>query len=221
MLERLLARPGEPGLMRPLAAVLLGRLLGRQGNGEGVRYVEDAARIAADSDEVQLMGSVAAALVEIEWLGGRRAVPPLAKRTLRIAVEVGHSITYGEVMRYLQRMGSEALPHTAVEAPEPWAAALVGDLERSIAQWRLVGERYEAAVEVALHPDSSVAAEGRLELKRLGPTPPSTSRAPGSRYCSAPLCISVFDLVLGGVPNRRSDRWEKSWNAVMKPVCAP
>jgi hypothetical protein len=131
--------------------------------------VEEAARLSADADDIHLVGPLAAAQIEIEWLEGRRAVPPLADVALRTAVEIGHTTTYGEVVRYLQRIGARETPHQPLlSVPEPWASGLMGDLGRSAAEWKKLGERYEAAVETALDEDPAVAADGKAELARLG-----------------------------------------------------
>jgi tetratricopeptide (TPR) repeat protein len=169
LLTSLWERPGEPGIMRPLAGLLLGRLLARRGEDRGAECVEEAARLAADAEDIHLVGPLAAAQIEIEWLVGRRAVPPLAEAALRSAVETGHTTTYGEVVRYLQRIGARETPHhPLLSVPEPWASGLMGDVARSAEQWKKLGERYEAAVETALDDDPAVAADGRAELESLG-----------------------------------------------------
>jgi tetratricopeptide (TPR) repeat protein len=169
LLTSLWERPGEPGIMRPLAGLLLGRLLARQGEDRGAECVEEAARLAADADDIHLVGPLAAAQIEIEWLEGRQAVPRLAEVALKSAVETGHATTYGEVVRYLQRIGARETPQQPLlSVPEPWASGLMGDVGRSAAEWKRLGERYEAAVETALDDDLAVAAGGRAELERLG-----------------------------------------------------
>ena len=155
--------------MRPLVGLLLGRLLARQGDDRGAVYVEEAARLAADAEDIHLIGPLAAAQIEIGWLVGRRVVPPLAEIALRSAVENGHATTYGEVVRYLQRIGARETPHhSLLRVPEPWVSGLTGDLRRSAAQWKKLGDRYEAAVETALDDDPTVMAGGKAELERLG-----------------------------------------------------
>ena len=169
LLTSLWERPGEPGIMRPLVGLLLGRLLARQGDDRGAVYVEEAARLAADAEDIHLIGPLAAAQIEIEWLTGRRVVPPLAEIAMKSAVENGHATTYGEVVRYLQRIGAREIPHhSLLRVPEPWVSGLTGDVRRSAAHWKKLGDRYEAAVETALDDDPTVMAGGKAELERLG-----------------------------------------------------
>ena len=72
----------------------------------------------------------------------------------------------GELAGYLRRAGCTAEPGT--EVPGPWAAALAGRWQEAAAGWRLLGERYEEAVELALSDDDDARAAGSAVLDELG-----------------------------------------------------
>jgi DNA-binding winged helix-turn-helix (wHTH) protein len=167
-LRTLVAWPGEPGIMRPLAASLLVRLLARQArHEEAADLLRDAVAGTSGSSEIAVVGPVAAAALEAAWLAGRAAVmPDLAAPTLALAAELRHRTTEAELARYLQRAGHQvaALP----EGVGPWAPALAGRWQEAADGWAALGCRYERAVELALAPHPDARSQGRRELEALG-----------------------------------------------------
>jgi DNA-binding winged helix-turn-helix (wHTH) protein len=167
-LRSLVEWPGEPGIMRPLAASLLVRLLARRGcHEQAADALRPAVVATARSHEIALVGPVTAAALEAAWLGGRTGeMPGLAAPALALATEAGHRTSEAELARYLQRGGH------AVAAPDgaagPWAAGLAGRWREAAAAWAALGCRYERAVELALAPDAAARSEGRHELEALG-----------------------------------------------------
>jgi DNA-binding winged helix-turn-helix (wHTH) protein len=167
-LRALVDWPGEPGIMRQLAASLLARLLARRGHHDrAAEALEPALAAIAGSSEVALVGPVTAAQLEAAWLAGRAsAMPAIAAPALALAAELGHRCTRSELVRYLQRAGH------AVEAPEgpvgPWAPGVTGRWRDAADAWAALGCRYERAVELTLAPDAAARAEGRAELEALG-----------------------------------------------------
>jgi hypothetical protein len=158
---------GEPGLMRPLAASLLGRLLARRGRRrEAAEVLGPAVESADDSPEIALVGPLTAAAVEVAWLAGDHdGLPAIAARALALAAELGHRTTRSEITRYLQRAG-----HAVDPPPDPvgpWAAGVAGDWQAAADAWAARGNRYERALELALAPDPAARTEGRHELEAL------------------------------------------------------
>ena len=167
-LRDLLGRPGDPGIMAPLARSLLARLLARQGNFAGAADVlAPAQRVADDSDEIRLVGPVIAAQLELAWLSGTGAdLLAVAQRAFGLAEACGHLVSRAELCRYLQRAGVDA---PSVEgAPEPWASGLRGDWQRSADLWAARSEPYEQAMELLSSGQTSVVASGRRILRELG-----------------------------------------------------
>ena len=134
-LRSLLARPGDPGMMEPLARALLARLLARQGRAdEAIESLAPARAVASTSVDVRLVGPVAAAELEVAWLAGTGAgLVEIASRAIALAHDVQHTVTSGELSRYLQRAGCAA--PDVVDAPEPWASGLRGDWQTAAALW--------------------------------------------------------------------------------------
>jgi hypothetical protein len=167
-LRALVEWPGEPGIMRPLAASLLVRLLARRGCHEQAAATMQPAVVAtAGSREIALVGPVTAAALEAAWLGGRTGeMPALAAPALALAAEARHRTSQAELTRYLQRGGH------AVAAPDraagPWAAGVAGRWREAAEAWAALGCRYERAVELALAPDAGAGSAGRRELEALG-----------------------------------------------------
>jgi hypothetical protein len=167
-LRALIEWPGEPGIMRPLAASLLVRVLARQGrHGDAANVLGLAHSLTTGSSEIALVGPVTAAALEAAWLSGRVAdMHDIAAPALALAVEVGHRTTESELTRALQRAGC------AVDVPAdpvgPWLPAFAGQWREAAAAWGARGCRYERAIELALAPDERSRAEGRAELGALG-----------------------------------------------------
>ena len=144
---------GEPGIMRPLAASLLVRLLARRGrHDEAADVLGPALDAIADSVEIAVVGPVIAAELEAAWLAGDAGrMPDIAAPALALAREHGHRTTRSELTRHLQRAGHPVDP--VADPVGPWAALRC---------------RYEGAVELALAPEAAARAEGRRELEALG-----------------------------------------------------
>ena len=167
-LRALVAWPGDPGLMQPLAAGLLARLLARRGRVADARAVlAPVAQRAAGSPEIALVGPTSAAAVELAWLAGEAdAMPALAAPGLALASEVGHRTSASELCRYLQRAGhAVAVPDDPVD---PWAPGLAGRWAEAAAAWAARGHRYERALELATSGDQRAAAEGLDALHAFG-----------------------------------------------------
>jgi DNA-binding winged helix-turn-helix (wHTH) protein/tetratricopeptide (TPR) repeat protein len=167
-LRALVEWPGEPGIMRPLAASLLVRLLARQGRHEqAAEVLRPAVAATAGSPEIALVGPVTAAALEAAWLGGRSGeMPSLAAPALALAAEAGHRTSGAELARSLQRAGHPVAAPT--RAAGPWAAGLAGRWREAADAWNALGCRYERAVELALAPDAGARSDGRHELEALG-----------------------------------------------------
>jgi hypothetical protein len=169
-LRTLVDWPGEPGIMRSLAASLLGRLLCRQGrHDDAAEVLHDAIRTTSSSSEIALVGPVTAAAVEAAWVAKHPGdMPALAAPALALAAELGHCSTRAELTRYLQRAGHPVDAQVHLESNGPWGLGLAGQWREAAVAWAARGCRYERAVDLALAPDPAARAEGRGELDALG-----------------------------------------------------
>lgn len=152
-LARLIDRPGEPGLMEPLARSMLARLLGRQGrHAEAGATLAPALTLASTSGEIHLVGPVAAAAVELAWLRGEE-IPAVATSAVTLAEALAHRSSAAEVVAYVRRAGG-TMPDP-IDPPGPWAPTIAGDHEAAATAWERLGDRYESALERALAGDAS------------------------------------------------------------------
>ena len=161
-LRDLVDRPGEPGLMRPMATALLARLLARRGRDQAGSLLAHAVADVTGSDEPHLVGPVAAAAAELHWLGGTGDLPAFVMDASALAQRRRHLVTQAELATYAARDG-RPLPvpdrHLAgTELPGPWRPALAGDHRRAAEGWQALHERYEQAVETWLAGDRPAAA---------------------------------------------------------------
>ncbi|HET6951592.1 MAG TPA: AAA family ATPase [Acidimicrobiales bacterium] len=167
-LRTLVDWPGEPGIMRPLAASLLVRLLARRGR---QAEADDLLRRTVDgtsgSSEIAVVGPVAIAAVEAAWLAGEGGrMPTLAGPALALATELGHRTTRAELARLLQHASHPV--DVPPDPPGPWAPGLAGRWRAAADAWGALGHRYERAVELAVAPDAGARSEGRGDLAALG-----------------------------------------------------
>jgi DNA-binding winged helix-turn-helix (wHTH) protein len=169
-LRALVEWQGEPGIMRALAASVLVRLLARQGrHDEAAEVLRPAVAATANSEEIALVGPVAAAALEAAWLSDRASeMPAIAKPALTLATALAHRTTASELTWLLRHAGLPA--DTPAHAVGPWAHALDGRWQRAADAWAARGCRYERALELALAPDKGARAEGCTELRSLGAT---------------------------------------------------
>jgi DNA-binding winged helix-turn-helix (wHTH) protein len=171
VLDELIGRPGEQGMMRPLASSVLARLLARRGRpADAEAVLATAVADAMTSTEVRLVGPVAAAALEVAWLGGASDVSGLVEHALAVSRDAGHRASEGELVAYLRRAGHDA--SMAAEPPGPWAAGLAGDHRQAASAWAALGDRYEAALELMACPASAERAAGTRQLDELGAVGP-------------------------------------------------
>jgi hypothetical protein len=167
-LRDLVDRPGEPGLMRPMATALLARLLARRGEDQAGSVLARAVADVTGSDEPHLVGPVAAAAAELHWRGGTGDLPAFVRAAHDLARRRRHLVSQAELAAYAARCG-QPLPADADRPalPGPWRAALAGDHGGAAGGWQALHERYEQAVETWAAGDHDAAA---AMLEGLGAT---------------------------------------------------
>jgi DNA-binding CsgD family transcriptional regulator len=186
---------GDAGLMRPLAHVLLARLLARRDGAEEAAALLDRSRPAPDADVV-VVGPWTIATVEAAWLAGQ---PESALGAVRTATALararGQRVVLAELARYCGRAGLPAEPPD--EAPGPWRPGLAGNWAAAAEAWAAHGDRYEQALELASSSDpenmvravdlldaldaKAAARLVRTRLRRLGVRAVPRGPAPATR----------------------------------------
>jgi DNA-binding CsgD family transcriptional regulator len=166
-LRRLLQRSEDPGanLVNPLA--FLGRILARRGDPEAAGLIERAWRLASATGEDQKMAIAAGARIELAWIeGDDDGVRAIGGELLELAVRAQHRYLWGEVLRYLRRVGEPVVPFDGCLAP--FADGITGDWAAAAAGWERIGNPYHQALELTEAPDLEVALRGLGMLDRLG-----------------------------------------------------
>lgn len=166
-LRRLIASPGDAGIMAPLARSMLARLLARRGEPEAAAVLHELLHRPAAERDSYVAGPVAVAQIEVGWLTGTlREVPVGVSDALESAAAAGHTAMLGELVVYLRRAGFPTQAPT--EVPEPWAAGLAGRWREAAAGWEALGDRYERAVELGLADEPAARDQGVHLLTELG-----------------------------------------------------
>jgi tetratricopeptide (TPR) repeat protein len=167
-LRQLVTSPGKPGVMALLARSVLARLLARRGDPEAGSVLDEALRDPAGTGDSFVAGPLAVAQLELGWLTGDTpdGVPPAVWKALELAKDSAHTAIQGELSVYLRRGGHDVT--VATDIPGPWAPSLAGRWREAAAAWRVLGERYEEAVEMAWSGEDNTRAAGLDILNDLG-----------------------------------------------------
>ena len=151
---------------RWLALVALGRLQARRGDPQAAATLDEAARWAFATGELQGVGPVAAARAEHAWLEGEpERVAPEASRGFELAMEVGHPWYAGELAFWLWRVG--ALAEVPALAAEPYRLVAAGQWRAAANAWESLGCPYEQA-EALAHGDEEATIRALRLLDGLG-----------------------------------------------------
>lgn len=149
------------------ALITLAQLRIRRGDPGADALLEEARKLAVQTDELQRMGPLAAALAEAAWL----ADDPL--RIVREVQPVYESARHrrdpwikGELASWLWRAG--ALPEVPSDIAEPHALEIAGDGSGAARAWAGLGCRYEQALALASSHAEQAQREALSLLDALG-----------------------------------------------------
>jgi DNA-binding CsgD family transcriptional regulator len=161
-----LDQPEQPGISVVPALFALGRLQTRRGDPDAAITLQEAARRAFDSGELQRIGPVAAARAEHAWLHGEtERVAAEAARGFELAVERGHPWYAGELAWWLRRAGQR--PDVPEWVAEPYRLLLAGDWTSAADAWEALGHPYDQADALSCgNEDAALRALGLFD--RLG-----------------------------------------------------
>ncbi|ETK35529.1 LuxR family transcriptional regulator [Microbispora sp. ATCC PTA-5024] len=162
-----LDRPARAGVAVVPALVARGRIQAARGEPEARATLDEAARQADRTGEVQRVCPVAAARSEYFLLygdAGRAAEE--ARRGLDLAGRAGHSVYMGELAYRLWRAGGAGFPEAGAR---PYRLMADGDWAGAAEEWARRGAPYMRA-EALAGGDRAAAAEALRVLGELGAT---------------------------------------------------
>jgi predicted ATPase/DNA-binding CsgD family transcriptional regulator len=152
------------------AQTTLARLQVRHGDPSAAALLDQAMATIAGSREVQRVGPLHAARLELCWLHGRSPEnPDDVRRVLGWAFSCGESWIAGELVSWLAKLGVDY--EFDGELPEPYRLQLAeGDPAAAATLWREIGAPYEAALALA-EGDQEERREALQQFTDMGAEP--------------------------------------------------
>ena len=167
--EMVIRDPLSP-VPRIVALVVLGLVRARRGDPGFWPPLDEAAELAAPSNELQRREPVATARAEALWLEGREgAIPDATAPTFEIALHRRANWVIGEMACWRLRAGISEPPPDPV--PEPYALELEGRRREASEAWLRLGCPYEAAISLAWSTEEADLRQALSEFQRLGARP--------------------------------------------------
>jgi DNA-binding CsgD family transcriptional regulator/tetratricopeptide (TPR) repeat protein len=151
------------------ALVVLALVRARRGDPDVDTLLDEAARLALPTRELQRIGRVAAARAEVAWYRG-----DLKRVAVESAVGLKAGVGYrdpwiqGELAYWGHRADSAL--EVAAEIAEPYALRIKGDWEGAASAWNQVNMPYERALALASGPEEALR-ESLTILEPLGAGP--------------------------------------------------
>jgi DNA-binding CsgD family transcriptional regulator/tetratricopeptide (TPR) repeat protein len=171
--------PSGTPITRIVAFTVLGRLHARRGDGDPWPELDEAWRLATETNDLQRLWPAAAARAEAAWLAGRpEAIPGFVDPVLPAAHACAHPWAIGELLLWRRRAAAVVPPPElpgdgdGPVAP-PFALELEGRGEEAAAAWRALGCPYEAADALAQLPPPAALREALACFDDLGAAVPA------------------------------------------------
>jgi DNA-binding CsgD family transcriptional regulator/tetratricopeptide (TPR) repeat protein len=162
------ARQGAAILRLP-ALIALGTVYVRRGDAATGAVLDEALKLALETDELQRIAPVAAACAEAAWWQGQPGqVVEAATNAFNLACERGSSWEIGNLAVWLWRAG--ALDAPPPQAAEPYRLQMLGDWRQAAAIWEQLGCPYEQALALA-SGDVAAQKEAMVIFDQLGALP--------------------------------------------------
>jgi len=165
----LLQRPNVSAISRIVGLVALGRLRSRRGDPTAQAALDEALKMAIQTDTIQRLAPVRSARAEAAWLdGNRQQALEEARAVYDLAVSKQHPWFTGELAFWRWRAGDK------VDVPgwtaAPFALHMAGDWQAAAAAWGALGCPYEQARALA-DGDSEAQIAALAIFERLGARP--------------------------------------------------
>jgi DNA-binding CsgD family transcriptional regulator/tetratricopeptide (TPR) repeat protein len=162
-------KAGTP-LPRIVALVVIGLVRARRADGDQWEALDEAAKLAAASGELQWVAPVAAARAEAFWLTRNPDAVAAETEVPLVSCVEGRALWWaGELACWRRRVGIEEDSPPLVA--EPWALQLAGDWKGAAERWSEIGCPYEAALALAEADDEAALRDALDGLRRLGAEP--------------------------------------------------
>jgi DNA-binding CsgD family transcriptional regulator len=164
-----LRRPDAPAISRIVGLVALGRLHSRQGSPGAHATLDEALKLALQTDTVQRLAPVRSARAEAAWLAGNgQQALEEARAVYDLAVSKQHPWFTGELAFWRWQAGDK------VDVPE-WTAApfvlqIAGDWSAAAGAWEALGCPYEQARALA-EGNSQAQMAALATFEQLGARP--------------------------------------------------
>ena len=144
----LLQHPQLASITRLNALVVLALVRARRGDPDVWGPLEEAQRLATDTDELQRLYPVAAATAEALWLSGRGQEIDAATSDVFALARHKDVSYYGERLAYWRwRGGAHEDPPPG--ADDPYSMCMRGDWQRAYEHWTALHRPYESALALA------------------------------------------------------------------------
>jgi DNA-binding CsgD family transcriptional regulator len=151
------------------ALFVLATVRARRGDPGVDPLLDEAARLALPTAELQRIGRIAATRAEVAWYrGDLDGVAREARIALNAAADHREPWLRGEIV-YWGQLADPSLKKSDGLA-EPYALMIDGDWEAAAAAWQQLGAPYERALALAAGPEPALR-ESLLILERLGAGP--------------------------------------------------
>ncbi|MFI5698221.1 AAA family ATPase [Kribbella sp. NPDC051586] len=210
---------GASPLNRLSAAIALGRVLARRGDGDPWPYLDEAVTSADATGRPDLIGLTRSARAEAHWLAGD---PDAALQDIAVGsvqVDRTHDWIQGQIATWQVRLGAVVTPAPA-RLPEPHARLVSGDFDRAAQLWDGLGSPFDAALALldsgsepglreALRRFDAIGAVAaarltRRQMRRLGLRAIPAGAQPSTRSDAAGMTRrerEVMTLVASGQSN--------------------
>jgi len=151
------------------ALTILGHVRVRRGDPDATRALNEAQQLAMETKEINRLGPIASARVEMAWLKGDRAqVIAEAQAILDMAKGQSDPWLHGEFAWWLWRAGISRPIEEEIE--EPYALQIAGAWRAAADAWRKLGCPYEEAVALS-DGDEAAQREALTIFEKLGAEP--------------------------------------------------
>jgi DNA-binding CsgD family transcriptional regulator len=168
--EAVLRHPRTTPVTRIPALRVLGHLRIRRGDPDANKPLDDARALAGPIQELQRIGTLAAACAEAAWLAGdpegvvREALP-----AFELARHRRDPRMKGELAVWLWRVN--ALEQHPTDIAQPYSLEISGDWRGAARVWEACGCPYEHAILLACYGPEPEQREALAILERLGAAP--------------------------------------------------